>query len=503
MATSRPLLTELARDDHGYGAAADYTQLLINPDSVLAARGHTATTLAVNATLAIYDELLRDDQVKSTFAQRRSAVTAAEWEVEPASDSAADTAAAEFIRDQLKRVGWDEVTDQMLYGVYYGYAVAEMLWELRDGKVGIDAIRVRERGRFSFDLGYRLRLSDHAHPDGLLLPERKFWVFNTGASTTDNPYGLGLAHSLYWPVFFKRSDLKFWLIFLEKFGMPTAAGRLPGGLIDDAEARRRALEALQAIQTDSAVVIGDDMVVELIEAARSGTADYAGLYERMDKAISKIVLSQTMTTDDGSSRSQAEVHRSVAQAVIKADADLLCESFNRGPVAWLTAWNFPGATPPRVFRHTEPPEDLHARAERDNKIASLGYEPTEAYIEETYGPGWRRKPTPAEAPADPLAAMGADFTEVSKLALARAGHRADQQSIADAAEYLATHYRSLYGKRIDQIMSYLEDTQDAATFRQRLDEMLADVPPPATQEPIRNATWVARLMGRLRNQREQ
>ena len=443
--------------------------------------------------------MLRDDQVKSTFQQRRAAVTRCEWEVKPA--GAADRAAADFIRDQVRTLDWDQRTDQMLYGVYYGYAVAELMWRLEDGKVGIDSIRVRDRGRFQFDLDYRLRLVDHHHPEGLLLPERKFWVFSSGASTTDNPYGLGLAHSLYWPVFFKRSDIKFWLIFLEKFGMPTAAGRLPGGLINDAGTRQRAIEALQAIQTDSAVVIPDDMVIELIEAARSGTADYEALYERMDKAIAKVVLSQTMTTDDGSSRSQAQVHKGVADWVIKADADLLCESFNRGPVAWLTAWNFPGAQPPRVWRHTEPPEDLQARAERDNKIASLGYEPTEDYIEETYGAGWRKKSDPALPPADPRGPLPADFTEISALALQRAGHRADQQALADAAEHLATRYRELLGPRVEQILGYLEETGDIDTFKRALDLLHADVPAPATQEAVRNATWVARLMGRLRGQR--
>ncbi|USE35242.1 DUF935 domain-containing protein [Endozoicomonas sp. SCSIO W0465] len=46
-----------------------------------------------------------------------------------------------------------------------------------------------------------------------------------------------------------------------------------------------------------------NVIIELIEAARSGTADYDALCQRMDKAISKVILSQTMTTDDGSSRS--------------------------------------------------------------------------------------------------------------------------------------------------------------------------------------------------------
>jgi phage gp29-like protein len=264
--------------------------------------------------------------------------------------------------------------------------------------------------------------------------------------------------------------------------------------------RQKALQALQAIQTDSAVVIPDDMSIELIEAARSGTADYQALYERMDKAISKVVLSQTMTTDDGSSRSQAEVHKGVADWVIKTDSGLLCESFNRGPVAWLSAWNFPSATPPRVKRHTEPAEDLQARAERDNRIFTLGYEPSEQYIEETYGAGWNKKAEPTQPPSDPRGPLPAEFTEISELASRRAGHRADQESLVQAAEYLATQYQALYGKRVEQMLSYLEDTDDVDTFRARLTEMLADVPDELAVGKLRDATWVARLMGRLRGQ---
>ena len=75
-----PRLGEIARDSHGLGhigtrSGAFTDALLDNPDSVLASRG---------ADLAIYDEMLRDDQVKSTLQQRRAAVTRCEWEVVPA-----------------------------------------------------------------------------------------------------------------------------------------------------------------------------------------------------------------------------------------------------------------------------------------------------------------------------------------------------------------------------------------------------------------------------------
>lgn len=490
----RPNLGEIASDDHGIAMTRAYTATLLdNPDTVLAQRGRD---------LKIYDEMLRDDQVKSTFQQRRSAVTSCDWEIEPASESAQDTAIADFISEQIKAINWDEITDKMLYGVYYGIAVAEVLWKRDGSTIGIEAIKVRDRARFKFDTRGDLRLINQQHPQGLLLPPRKFWHFSAGATHSDNPYGLGLAHSLYWPVFFKRNDIKFWLIFLEKFGMPTSVGRIPGGKIDNPAEVQKALRALQAIQTDSAVVIPEDMTIELIEAARSGTADYAELYERMDKAIAKVVLSQTMTTDDGSSRSQAEVHKGVAEWVIKSDADLLSESFNRQVIAWLTEYNFPGATPPRLWRNTEPPEDLYARAERDEKISRLGYEPTEDYITETYGPGWRKKAEPVTPPANPGAELGPEFQEISALIAKKAGHRADQQALIDAAEYLSTQYNELYGKRIEQILAYLDETSDLETFREHLTSLLAEAPSEASVNTVRNATWYARLAGRLRGQRE-
>ena len=81
---SRPPLGEIARDLHGMAGigaiSKSYTDTLLeNPDSILLARGRD---------LAIYDEMLRDDQVKATFQQRRSAVTQCDWQVDPASDAA-------------------------------------------------------------------------------------------------------------------------------------------------------------------------------------------------------------------------------------------------------------------------------------------------------------------------------------------------------------------------------------------------------------------------------
>ena len=126
-----------------------------------------------------------------------------------------------------------------------------------------------------------------------------------------------------------------------------------------------------------------------------------------------VVLSQTMTSEDGSSQSQAEVHMEVRKELVRADAHLICDSFNRGPVTWLTEWNFPGAAIPKVRRVMDDPPDTSALAQRDHRIRQMGYRPTKAYVERVYGIEVEDAPMPAPQPGggEPDPNEGADLAE--------------------------------------------------------------------------------------------
>ncbi|WP_134602574.1 phage portal protein family protein, partial [Pseudomonas aeruginosa] len=91
---------------------------------------------------------------------------------------------------------------------------------------------------------------------------------------------------------------------------------------------------------------------------------------------------------------------------------------------WLTEWNFPGAQPPRVYRVIEEPEDITAKAERDEKVFRMsGFRPTRGYVQETYGvevestQAEATAPTPStefaegDQPSDPAAAMAPQLAE--------------------------------------------------------------------------------------------
>jgi hypothetical protein len=346
--------------------------------------------------LILYEVVAQDDQVKSCLQQRFRAVTSKEWEVVPGGEKRIDKQAADHLSEQLKNIAWDDCSEKMLWGVLYGFSAAEVIWERQDGKVCIADIKVRDRRRFHFDIDQKLRLKTFNEPLGEALPERKFWHFSVGADHDDEPYGRGLGHWLYWPTFFKRNGIRWWMRFLELFASPARKGTYPAGTSN--EQKNVLWDALGNFGQDDRFMIPEGLVIEFLESARNGTVDYKSLCDQMDGSIAKIILSQTMTTDNGSSRSQAEVHENVADSIIESDADLLCESFNNSVARWLTDWNYPGAAYPQVCRKLEAAPDLGVLADTDTKLQGLGISLKPEAIAARYGDDYIVSESPIETP---------------------------------------------------------------------------------------------------------
>lgn len=469
--TPAPVTREVATTQDGRDITKGWVtalELLRPEDEVLMRRG--------GGDLRIYEELKRDDQVAGTWGQRQDAVVQAEWYVEAGGERRQDQKAAELLREQLQRINFDAKTKKMHYGIFYGYAVGECMWAREGSRVVLDDIRVRNRRRFGFDGAGRLRLRTASDPMGELLPERKFWVYSAGADHDDDPYGLGLGHYLYWPVYFKRSEIRLWLIFLDKFGQPTARGKYPQNATE--EEKRRLLDALNAIHTESGVIVPEGMDIELIEAARSGSADYSSLYDRMDRAITKIILGHTGGSESTPGKLGGEdMAEQVRADIIKADADVICESFNRSVARWLTEWNFPGAAVPRVWRTLEEPEDLNKLAERDTKISQLGFKPTLQYVRETYGEGW--EPAPQQPGSAAPAFAEGEEKEVSE----------------QLADNLESRAGEAIGAMIEPVRRLVEQSGSLEEVKRGLEEIFEDVPEDRFAEIMREAIAAARLAG--------
>lgn len=382
-APAPPLVDEVSAESTVAGA------VLLEPrDEILKSHG--------KGDLALYERLLTDDQVWSTFRQRRTEVIAREWRVDPGGEDEIDKLAADDLRAQMVKLSWDRTCYKMLSGLMYGYGVGECMFALEEGtdRVLLSRVKVRRSARFGFAPDTTLRIKRAGKVEEL--PERKFWVYSCGSDNDDDPYGLGMGHPLYWPVWLKRNGLKFWALFLEYFANPTAKAVVPPGTEEGD--RKKLLEVLGRIRNGGKIVVPRGVDVELIQSIRSSGGDFEQFLARLDACIAKIVLMQTMTTDQGSSLSQAQIHYKVGQQGAKSDSDLLDESFCQGPAKWLTEWNYPGAKTPIVYRDFGIAEDLKALADRDQVLNTMGWRPRPEYIAQTYGDNYD-----FVAPTDPLA----------------------------------------------------------------------------------------------------
>lgn len=363
-------------------------EIVSNPDTVLVSLG---------GELKNYAKLLRDDQVHSLLEQRQDALIAAEWEVVPGGEDSRDREAADFLRGQLMALNWDAITRRMHKGVLYGYSVAECIWGMDGNRITLDAVKVRKPWRFGFGKDGELKLRVNAQT--FLMPERKFWIAVWGADDDDSPYGQGLGHALWWPVYLKRNGAKFWAAYLDKFGSPSVKSTYPAGATEKEKAT--ALEAAKAFRNESAVAVPEGFDVELIEAAKNSGGSYEEFLKYWDGAIAKIILSQTGTTQQGQYSGTAEVLNDVKSELVKADADLLCESFNDTVAAWLTEWNFPGAKVPQVWRKVPNTRREEAQRAADKGAYEIGLELTDEAINRRYGEDWKRRAAaPVSVPSD-------------------------------------------------------------------------------------------------------
>lgn len=499
-----------------------YGGVQFNEDDTLKTRGGTKG-------LKLYDELKRDAHAGAVLAKRKLAVTSRPWDVVPASDSASDKKAADLVKSALEHLRFNHVCKRLLEATLKGYAVSEVMWEVRDGLVLPATLISRDARRFVFGIEGELRLITRASMiAGEAMPARKFVVHRRGADD-DSPYGAGIGGMLFWPVFFKRNTITFWLTFADKFGSPTAVGKYPNG--SDKQAQAKLLQALSRIAQDAGVIVPEGMVIELLEASRTGSVDtYEKLVRYMDEQLSKAVLGETMSTTAASSglgSNQAGVQNDVRLEVAKDDADELDETLNDTLVRWIVEFNLPGAGLPKLGHDFAVPEDLALRATRDKTLGEMGWTPSDEYMLETYGEGWTRKPpapapmgfgmqagqASAAAPAAPPASLAgntaddpaapdndparfAEAAPLGKSAQQRAFNQVRQEAIATAAQQLASDWAEVMRAPVEDLVARLEQSDDLVAFREGLTALLDRKPDAATVDKLAQAGFAAGVMGR-------
>jgi phage gp29-like protein len=468
-----------------------FNNLLRSNDSTLASRGGAAG-------LRLYDEIERDCHAFSVLQKRKLALISRPVIVEAASQSLRDRKARDAVNDLINSLPFDLICLNLLDATLKGFSVAEIVWGVADGFIKPLQILPKDQRRFTFDAEYQLRLLTRTNLiSGEETLPKKFIVHSVGAKD-GNPFGIGLGTRLFWPVFFKRQGIQFWLTFADKFGSPTAVGKYPNTATQ--KDKKDLLDALGALANDTGVTIPENMVIELLEAARNGKGDtYETLCRYMDEEISKAVLGETLSTTmgkSGGSYAASNTHNEVRLELTKADADLLSDTLNATLIKWFCEFNFPDAKPPRVKRDFSEPADIGEKAATDKTVFDMGFKPTLKYIRETYGDGWEEAAAPSTADQQPAAQTGAGqdgaTASFSETTLPPA-----QQVIVNGAVALSQDYETLLKGRVDSLLALLDETKDLALFSERLQELIADTAMDQVQSVLENSRISASLLGKL------
>lgn len=322
-----------------------------------------------------------------------------------------------LVEDPSFREACSDLTD----GIGKGYSVVEPVWEVQGKLLKPVAYKHRDPRFFVFD---RLSLSDlrlavQGRPDGDELPAGRF-IVHMPRTRTGSPNRRGLARPAAWAFLIQSFTLQDWAAFTEVYGVPFRVGRYHAGA--SLEDKRSLLRAVRDIANDGAAIMPTGMEIEFHEVSGNhGEAVFGGLLGYVDRQVSKLVVGQTMTADDGSSLGQAKIHNEVRIDILRADCRQMSATVNRDLVRWFVSYNFgPQERYPTVDFPFAEPEDVAALATALAQLVPFGLKVSQAEVRKKLGlsePG-RDEPllaAPTRAPERPagdkeaLAAGSIDF----------------------------------------------------------------------------------------------
>ncbi len=270
----------------------------------------------------IYDDLLIDGRLWDAIDRRIRAVTGANLTFQFKSGEESQ----EMI-DLIDTIEFEQVLRQIMWTIFWRISGIQL--DFTGGNLSVynvprKHIRSKQRsvailqndieGKISFD-------------------EIQNFIF---AETKDDSYGLLFRVAPY--VILMRGGISDWAQMVELFGMPQRIGKYS---IYDQEARKQLEQAFKEQGAAASMVVPKETEIETDNgSANVNSSIYKDFMAELKEAMLVTILSNTMTTLNGSSRSQGEVHQDVEDALHKDDLKFVQRILNKSLKPILEARGF-------------------------------------------------------------------------------------------------------------------------------------------------------------------
>lgn len=314
----------------------------------------------------------KDPKIRSVFQTRKASILGLQWEVVAADAEVGEEELADEIAQNverwIKRSNLREMRAHQLDALMKPFAVSHIEWpEIVD----TDGQFRRVPGRFTPVNGRKFRWSDktdellfypnQATTKGIPLEPRSTIrsLFNVQA---DHPTRAGFGRGLIWYYAFKAQDLRNWVIFGEKYGMPVRILQIARTDFDNPEYFDRMQASLRNLGANGSGVFDLESKLEIVATPSDGAA-FQLICDYMDKAIAQAVLGHELASQGGTGAGPAfgqNAARDVRQDILEDDCEQYAAQERRDVYEPLTTWNYgfdKAHLTPHLRFHYEPPED--------------------------------------------------------------------------------------------------------------------------------------------------
>ena len=154
-----------------------------------------------------------------------------------------------------------------------------------------------------------------------------------------NPTDLGVYLKAAQYTIPKKNVLAAWDVFGELFGIPF---RMVTTNARDEDTKKKISSMLEQMGTSAWGLFPEGTTLQFIESAKSDAFNvFNQRVSRSNSEISKLIIGQTMTIEDGSSLSQSQTHLKVLENLVEKDAKMLEHIVNNQLIPRMIRQGFP------------------------------------------------------------------------------------------------------------------------------------------------------------------
>lgn len=283
---------------------------------------------------SLYTDALVDLHLTGCIGQRKDAVKRKSFKLMDAKEKENPELTQLFESRWFK-----DFVDYALDAIYWGHSLIQLG----------DVMDVEGRMKYA---GVSLVPRQHVKPEyGVIVREpsddwQKGYDYRSGSMATwcieaGRPNDLGLLLKLVPQTIPKKNMLAFWDQFGEMFGMPIRIGKTSTRDPKEVDRMESMLKEMGAAPWG---LFDENTEIQVVETTRGDAFNvYDKRIDRANSEMSKGVIGQTMTIEDGSSLSQSETHLKVFENIIDSDADIIRDLVNDELLPRMVLHGFPVA----------------------------------------------------------------------------------------------------------------------------------------------------------------